>query len=232
MASTEEPGTGEPGDAWKMPLGEAMTTQRALRRLRVDPVDDDLVLELLRLAVRAPSAENHQNWDFVVVRDPAVKHQLARLNRQAWSVAKRIARRRIRNDWRMEGVIDAIQWQADHFEETPVVIVACTRGGRLSRLVGVGAASHYGSIFPAVQNLLLAARAAGLGANLTTMPLWSTTLARRTLGLPSDVTPCAVIPLGWPRGRYGPTTRRPVEEVVHLDRYGDRAFLPHHHHHH
>ena len=72
-----------------------------------------------------------------------------------------------------------------------------------------------------MQNLLLAARAANLGAALITFPLWSTWLARRTLGCPWSVQPCAVIPLGWPRGRYGPTTRRPVAEVVSLDRYGN-----------
>jgi hypothetical protein len=75
-----------------------------------------------------------------------------------------------------------------------------------------------------VQNLLLAARAAGLGAALITMPLWSTFAARRALGCPWNVTPCAVVPLGWPRGRYGPTTRRPVEEVTSIDRYGNRAW--------
>src|SRR6516165_2257769 len=73
-------------------------------------------------------------------------------------------------------------------------------------------------------NLLLAARAAGLGATLITLPLWSRFLARRALGLPWRVAPCAVVPLGWPIGRYGPTHRRPVEEVVSLDRYGNRAF--------
>ena len=76
-----------------------------------------------------------------------------------------------------------------------------------------------------MQNLLLAARAAGLGAALLTLPLASRFFARRALGLPWNVTPCAVVPLGWPRGRYGPTTRRPVAEVVSLDRYGNRAFL-------
>ena len=81
-----------------------------------------------------------------------------------------------------------------------------------------------GSIYPSVQNLLLTARAAGLGAALITLPLWSTWLARRTMGLPWNVTPCAVIPLGWPRGRYGPTTRRPVGDVIHLDRYGNQPF--------
>jgi nitroreductase len=74
-------------------------------------------------------------------------------------------------------------------------------------------------------NLLLAARAAGLGTALITAPLWSKLLARRALGLPWNVTPCAVIPLGWPIGQYGPTTRRPVGELVLLDRYGNRAFL-------
>src|SRR5690606_32148707 len=72
--------------------------------------------------------------------------------------------------------------------------------------------------------LLLAARAAGLGAALITLPLWSTFSVRRILGLPWNVTPCAVVPLGWPRGRYGPTTRRPVGDVVSLDRYGHRPW--------
>jgi nitroreductase len=89
----------------------------------------------------------------------------------------------------------------------------------------MAASSAYGSIYPAVQNLLLSARAAGLGAALITVPLWSKLLARRGLGLPWNITPCAVIPLGWPIGKYGPTTRRPVEELVSLDRYGNRAFL-------
>jgi nitroreductase len=88
----------------------------------------------------------------------------------------------------------------------------------------IAVTSYYGSIYPSVQNLLLAARAAGLGAALITLPLWSTWLVRWALGLPWRVTPCAVVPLGWPMGRYGPTTRRPVGDVVHLDRYGHQPF--------
>ena len=105
-----------------------------------------------------------------------------------------------------------------------MVVVACLHGRSPVFGPPVMASSFYGSAFPAVQNLLLAARGLGLGATLTTLPLWSTALARRTLGLPANVTPVAVIPLGWPRGRYGPTTRKPVGEVVHLDRYGNRSF--------
>ena len=211
-------------DGLRMPMVEAMETQRAIRRLSSDPVDDATVRRLLELAVKAPTGSNLQSWEFVVVRDPDVKHQLARLNRQAWAIYRRFSRRRARADYKLERMLDAVQWQADHFEEVPVIVVACLRGAR-PVVPAVGASSYYGSIFPAVQHLLLAARSIGLGAALTTLPLWSVRLARRTLGLPRGVTPCALIPLGWPTGRYGPTTRRPVEEIVHVDRYGNRAFL-------
>ena len=211
-------------DGLQMPLAEAMRTQRAVRRLKHDPVDDDIVLELLRLAVKAPTGSNAQTWEFVVVRSAEVKHQLARLNRQAWSLYRRLAKTRARGDLSQARILAAVQYQADHFEDAPVIVVACLRGRSFP--TNLGRASYYGSIFPATQNLLLAARALGLGAALTTLPLWSRGLARRTLGLPAGVTPSAVIPLGWPvRGGYGPTTRRPVEEVTHLDRYGNRAFL-------
>ena len=211
-------------DGFQMPLAEAMRTQRAVRRLKPDPVDDETVLALLRLAGKAPTGSNAQGWEFLVVRDPDVKHQLARLNRQAWSIYRRFARSRARGDIGQARILAAVQWQADHFEDAPVIIVACLKGR--SYPLNMGRAAYYGSIFPAVQNLLLGARALGLGAALTTLPLWSRGLARRTLSLPSNVAPCAVIPLGWPvGGGYGPTTRRPVEEVTHLDRYGNRVFL-------
>ena len=207
-----------------MRLEEAMETQRAIRRLKPDPVDDALVLRLIELALKAPTGSNAQNWEFIVVKDPEVKGKLARLNRKAWSLYGGIGRRVAANDPAQMKIIEAVQWQTDHFEEVPVVVVACLR-----TIVPIwppmATASLYGSIFPSVQNLLLAARAAGLGAALITLPLWSRFLARRALGLPFTIAPCAVIPLGWPRGKYGPTRRRPVGEVVSLDRYGNRAFL-------
>ena len=206
----------------RMPLEEAMETQRAIRRLKPDPVDDALVLRLIELALKAPTGSNAQNWEFVIVRDPEVKARLARQNRRAWSLYGRINRFLARNDEGMQRVIRAVQWQADHFEETPVLVVACLRGGPRLPFWTMVESAYFGSIYPSIQNLLLAARAAGLGAALITLPLWSTWVARRTLGLPWSVTPCAVVPLGWPRGRYGPTTRRPVGEVVSVDRYGNR----------
>jgi nitroreductase len=207
----------------RMPLEEAMETQRAIRRLRTDPVEDALLLRLLELALKAPTGSNAQNWEFVVVRDPAVKGRLARRNRQAWRLYGRIGRWLARGDAKMLRLLDAVGWQADHFEQIPVIVVACLRGPRLF-FPPLFATSYYGSIYPSVQNLLLAARAAGLGAALITLPLWSTISVRRILGLPWSVTPCAVVPMGWPIGRYGPTTRKPVGDVVSLDRYGRRPF--------
>jgi nitroreductase len=212
-----------PEPRFDMPLEEAMRSQRALRRLKPDPVDDALVLRLIELALKAPTGSNAQNWEFVVVKDPGQKARLARRNRQAWSLYGGLGRRMSRKDPKMLRVLEAVQWQADHFEQIPVLVVACLRGPRLP-WPNVAAASYYGSIFPSVQNLLLAARAAGLGAALITLPLWSTFAARRILGLPWNVTPCAVVPLGWPLGNYGPTTRRPVGDVVSLDRYGNRPW--------
>ena len=204
-----------------MPLDEAMSTQRAIRRLKTDPVEDALVLRLIELALKAPTGSNAQSWEFIIVRDPAIKRAIGRLNRSIFSLYSRVARRVVKTDSKSQRSLDAVQWQADHFEEIPVIVVACQRG-RYVPFVHILAATYFGSIFPAIQNLLLAARAANLGAALTTFPLWNMIALRRILGLPWNVTPCAVIPLGWPLGRYGPTTRRPVEEVVSYDRFGSR----------
>jgi len=208
---------------FQMPLAEAMTTQRAIRRVRPDPVDDALVLRLIELALKGPTAQNEQGWEFIVVKDPEVKRRLGRQNRVMWRLYRPIAHFKARNDPKTQRMNDAVEWGVDHFEEIPVFVVACFHGSRFG-FPPVVAASTYGSIFPAIQNLLLAARAAGLGANINTMPLWSNWAARRILGLPFGVTPCVMIPLGWPIGNYGPTTRKPVGEVVSLDRYGARPW--------
>jgi nitroreductase len=214
------------------PLREAMMTQRAIRRVRPDPVPDEVVLKCIELALRAPTGSNGQNWEFIVVKDPGIKQKLAKRYRLAWTVYHRLALRRVAaRDESMAKTVRAVQWQVDHFTEVPVLVVACLRqGAREGRFpffrMPFGVESgYYGSIYPSVQNLLLAARAMGLGACLITMPLWSAISARRILKLPLNVTPCCIVPLGWPRGRYGPTTRRPVGEVTHLDAYGNRAWL-------
>ena len=97
-----------------MPLEEAMRTQRAIRRLTNEPVDDALLRRLIELALKAPTGSNAQNWEFIVVRDPAIIAQLARQNRRAWRVYGAIGRRTAKDDPKMLRVLDAVQWQADH----------------------------------------------------------------------------------------------------------------------
>ena len=232
------------------PLVDMMTTQRAVRRLKPDPVDDDIVLRCIELALKAPTGSNGQNWEFVVVKDAATKAALAQRYRQAWrlyggighwlaeqgqatsGVAGALSRAVGRsNDGSgnesMAKILRAVEWQVDHFEALPVLVIPCLRGSKAPYvpMPAIAETSYYGSIYPSVQNLLLAARAMGLGASLITLPLWSMTSVRRSLGLPLSVQPCCVVPLGWPQGRYGPTTRRPVGDVVHVDRFGNRPWL-------
>ena len=220
---------GEVGAGLQMPLERVMLTQRAVRKVLPDPVDDAVVLRCIELALQAPTGSNGQNWEFVVVRDRAAKERLGVQYQRAWSLYGRMGRRLSggpTGDESMAKILRAVEWQVEHFADVPVVVVACLRGGRppLVPLPAIGDSSYYGSIYPAVQNLLLAARAMGLGASLVTLPLWSATVVRRILGLPLSVQPCCAVPLGWPLGRYGPTTRKPVGDVVHLDRYGNRPW--------
>lgn len=210
-----------------MPLDEAMRTQRAVRRLHLQPVSHDVLLPLLELSLKAPTSSDSQDWHYVVVEDPAQKARLATLYRRLHRLFSPLVERQARADERQRRAIAPGQWQAEHFEQLPVFVVPCYRRNIKHRPVGrpqISVASFYGSVFPAVQNLLLACRAVGLGASLQTLPIWCAPAARRILGLPRDIVPVCVIPIGWAKGRYGPTTRRPIGEVVHLDRFGNQPF--------
>ncbi|MBI2710713.1 MAG: nitroreductase family protein [Actinobacteria bacterium] len=204
-------------------LLEAMTTQRAVRRVLPDPVDERIVRRLVEVALEAPTGSNGQNWEFVVVTEQATKEALGRQYARAWKVYGGLGRR-MRTDEQTRRILRSVEWQVEHFTEIPVLVVCCLRGGAnlpFLPVPSIAASSHYGSVYPSVQNLLLAARAVGLGGSLITLPLWSATVARRLLGLPFTVEPCCVVPLGWAKGRYGPKARKPVDEVLHRGRYGE-----------
>jgi nitroreductase len=220
LAPTDDPSEVEARLA--MPLAEAMLTQRAVRRVEPGPVDDRIVLRCLELALQAPTASNGQNWEFVVVKDRAVKASLAAQYRRVWGLYERFGGRS-GTDEQSARILKSVKWQVEHFEEIPVLVVCCLRGGRSVPFLPkppIAASSHYGSVYPSAQNLLLAARSIGLGAALITLPLWSSTVARRILKLPLSVEPCCIVTLGWARGRYGRKPRKPVGTVVHLDQYG------------
>lgn len=211
------------------PLAETLRTQRAVRRLHPDPVPHEVLLPLLELALKAPTSSNSQDWAFVVVEDRRQKERLARLYRVLFRTFDPIERRRAEKagDERALRQMAPGQWQAEHFADLPLFVVPCYRRSLKHRPVGrpqLSVSSYYGSVYPAVQNLLLGCRAVGLGASLQTLPIWIVPLARRILGLPRAINPVCIIPIGWAKGRYGPTTRPPVGEVVHLDRYGNQPF--------
>ncbi len=162
-----------------------------------------------------------------MVEDPEQKAELAALYRGLYRIFNPIVTRLARGDARELRQMAPGRWQAEHFEELPVFVIPCYRRGLKHRPVGrpqIAVASFYGSVYPAVQNLLLGCRAVGLGASLQTLPIWNIAKARRILGLPRSMTPVCIIPIGWAKGKYGPTTRRPIGEVVHLDRYGNQPF--------
>lgn len=203
-----------------MNLEEAMRHQRAHRELSTEPVDDEILLRLTDLAIRAPSGRNSQAWDFVFVKDPEKIAAIGRLNRTFSRLYRLFTGQKTPKNHMERTFLH----QADHFDSVPVVAVVCWRGWYLPGPL-VFSASYFGSVFPAVQNLLLAAQAEGLGTTLTTCALWNSFGISRILELPWGVTPCVIIPMGWPSKKLGPNRRKPAEEFFHRDTYGNRPFL-------
>jgi nitroreductase len=194
---------------------------RAMRRLKADPVPEDLLLKLVDAANQAPSGSNAQNGRWIVVRDPQVKAQLAELNKTAVDRYSQSFNANVPGqdpEARMR-LLRSVQWQADHLAEIPALIIACLEMGGPPPDRWAAGAGAGGSIWPGVQNLLLAARAFGLGAAPTTLGLSNRPAAKEALGLPENIEPFCLIPVGWPMGRFGPVTRRPVEEIMRWDRW-------------
>jgi nitroreductase len=198
---------------------EVMRTTRAMRRLKPDPVPDELVREIIEAAVCAPNAGNHQRWCFLVVKDGEIKRRVQVYYRQA---LEQVISAQYREGPLPPGVTRSaydrqhasVVHLTDHFHEAPVWIVPCLEDPwGASR--GSGA-----SIYPAAQNILLAARALGLGAVLTTRHLFHAAEVDAIFGLPPNLHSYAIIPIGYPMGKFGPVRRRPLSEVVFLDRWG------------
>ncbi|MGA1053049.1 MAG: nitroreductase family protein [Ilumatobacteraceae bacterium] len=230
------------------PIIDVMATMRAMRRLSPEPIPREVVERIVRAATWAPSGSNGQHYAFVAVTDRAVMRRLADLWREVVDTYATLAGTVVPglDDDRHSRMADAIRYQADHFHETPLVIAACyrkstpsasslldlRRGVTLARRLGARRLARLGraavtssgmaeasSIYPAVQNLLLAARAEGLGATLTVWHLFDEQRFRKVLGVPDDHGIYAIIPIGRPLGRFGPVRRRPVDEVLHWEHW-------------
>jgi len=207
-------------------------TQRALRRFRSDPVPDDVLRRVLDAATRAPSARGAEPWFFVVVRDARTRAAIGERYRTAWDAGAQFtaatdADRDVRERPHYARMMRAAGDLAARFADAPVVIACCLDHRQLGPIAGPdlelrSPVAAYASIFPAVQNLLLAARALGLGTTLTTLHRGFEPDLKTLLGVPDEVEIVALVPLGYPRDCFGPTRRKPVEEVAFVDRWGRR----------
>jgi nitroreductase len=174
--------------------------QRAHRAFRDEPVDDATIDALLTTATFAPSAENSQPWVFVVVRDAHRRARLGDLMARVWQASRDYSRERL--EPHLFADVDA-GLGGGGIAAAPVLVVVCADLARMHP------STLGSSVFPAVQNLLLAATAAGLGSALTTIATAHTTALRDLLDLPPDHEPVAVVPIGHPARPLGPARRQP-----------------------
>jgi nitroreductase len=190
---------------------EVVDTQRAARSFLPDDVDDETIARILTAATHAPSAENSQPFVFIVVRDPATRATIGELTARIWQGGARA----LEEDRLSPALLaDVDRGAMGGIAAAPVLVVVCG-DTRLTRPQAVDS-----SVFPAVQNLLLAAHALGLGSTLTTLPVLAGNGLAAALGLPPEVVPLAVVPLGRLPKPLGPPRRRPLSEKAHRDRYG------------
>jgi nitroreductase len=195
-----------------MPIGEAMFSQRSIRRFRSDPIPMQDLQLILDAAVKAPSGGNRQPARFLVLTDPTVIREFGTLSREAWWAKRRDEKR----PWTSREQIPAedrgsasAARLADEIKDAPCIVLALTtvRGGA-------------SSVIPSVQNLMLAARALGIGSVPTTLHAQVLERVYALLGIPSEMEFHLCIPLGYPRGNFGPTQRKPAAEVTYLNHWG------------
>ena len=208
----------------EMGFFETIYNARAMRRLKPDPVPEELLVRLIEAANQAPSGSNAQVARWVVVRDPAQKARLAALNKEAVLAyagpgGTRAPAMPHQDPAKRERQRQAVLWQAEHLHEAPAIVIACLEFASPPPDTFSAGAGAGGSIWPGVQNLLLAARALGLGAAPTTLGLRNRPVVREILALPETIEPFCLIPVGYPMGRFGPVTRQPVAEVMRWDRW-------------
>jgi nitroreductase len=221
-----------------MGLFEAIYSARAMRRLKTDPVPEHLITQLLDAAIRAPTGGNAQNWIFIVVRDPETRCKLGAVYRKASDEVSAIYAARgkpahmTQDQFGRFMAAGAYLW--DHLGDAPVLLVPCltTRDmppqSSLPSLIQTRYADHLAyqqqirgaSIYPAVQNIILACRALGLGTLITTNHILYENEVRTILGLPANAQTFALMPIGYPTGKFGPVVRKPVTEIAFADKWG------------
>lgn len=209
---------------------EAMRTQRAVRRLKLDPIPEAVLQRILQAATWAPSGGNAQPWRVIVVRDVAKRAKLGDLYRPQWKRYEAGARKAIEHLTgealaRQERALGAAIHLGEHFGEAPAILVFCFNpdnmaitDAHLNRPTVVGG----GSVYPAVQNAMLACRVEGVGCTLTTLLCFCEDEVKALLDIPEDWYTCAFVPIGYPvLGGYGLTYRRSVSKLAYFDAWGN-----------
>jgi len=207
-------------------LFDVIYSLRAIRRLKPDPIPEETLRKIVEAGIHAPSGGNRQDWGFILVRDPELKtfirdryrdtQQKFRANQPPISELPPARQRALK----------ASIYLSDHLHEAPVILLACSAKeypawAQVRNQRGSTATVH-GSIYPAVQNILLACRAFGIGSVLTTTHYFFEDDLKQKVGVPNDMEIAALLPMGYPRGKLGKNTRRPVDEVLYWDRWGNK----------
>jgi nitroreductase len=198
-----------------MPVGEAMFTQRSIRRFKPDPIPDDVLRLLIEAAVRAPNGGNRQVGRFLVVTDRAKIREFGALYREAWYAKRKDEgyRWKSRDDIPpTETTYRSASGLADDMANVPCVVFALAASN--------GPAN---SVIPAAQNLMLAARAVGIGSVPTTLHPTVMDRFRTLFSIPDNVGFHFCIPLGYPRGQFGGSVRRPTSETTFFNRWESPA---------
>jgi nitroreductase len=219
-------------------LFEAIYTARSIRRLKPDPVPEELITKILDAATRASSGGNAQGWAFVVVRQPDLRRQLGVIYRKASDIAEAMYAARGRpphlTEQQFARLMASGRYLWDHIGEASVLLLPCSHRPVLparealphdvaaswDEEVAYAERIRGASVYPAVQNIILACRGLGLGTVITTNHIRREDEVKALLGIPEDVSTWALMPVGWPIDKFGPLTRRPLKEVVHSDRWG------------
>lgn len=214
-----------------MDLYDGIMTTRAMRRLSSDPVDTDTVEAVLRAAQQGPSGGNVQPWQFVVLTDEADRAWMGECYRTCYDryEAALLAMVPPRDDpaeqasW--DRTVRASRHLAEHLGDVPVHVLVCMPEIEMTISDPQGemdVGTPYASVYPAVQNLVLAARSFGLGSALTTVFRIRHSEVRERFGIPDRWSVVALVPLGHPLGRFGVARRRPADRVTHWGRWGER----------
>ena len=200
-------------------LFEAMFSQRQLTRFKPDPVSREAIEKIIEAAIKAPSGGNTQPWHFVAITDPGLISRIGEIYKELWLVARRFQAEPVETT-----VYRTARYLANHMPEVPAMILICadhsanyTPGQPIER------GRHASSIWLAVQNLFLAARALGLGTRPPTTHIRREQEIKDMLVIPDYVETVALTPIGYPRGRFGPTDRKPAAEVSSYNRWGSRG---------